>query len=346
MLRLNKKTAILLIGVFFLAWIGIKYLFPLLLPFLLGGLLALASEPIVRIFSKKIPRGGAAAVGVSLTILLLASLLLLGMALLVKEAALLAKILPDLGQTALAGMDALKGFLLDLTRRTPEGIRPALDQTVTGLFSGGSAIVDQLVQRLPSLASAILGWIPGSALSLGTGILATYMVSARLPGLRKWVKSGPVARQLEKIIPMLRQLRSAIGGWLKAQLKLAGVCFLIVGTGLTVLGIPLGLLWAVLIALVDAIPVLGTGTVLVPWGVICLLQGQTVKALGLAGVYVAALISRSVLEPKLIGKQLGLDPLLTLAALYTGFRIWGIGGMLLSPVICVAALELAQNNNR
>lgn len=340
--RLNKKSFFVLLGAFLAAWIGLKYLLPLLFPFLLGLLLALASEPVVKLLAGKIPRGGAAAIGVSLTIVLLASLLTLALAVLIKELGLLGRVLPDIGSTAVEGLNALEGFLLELAQSTPEGVRPLLSQTVTGLFSGGSAIVDRLVQSLPSVATAVLGWIPGSALSLGTGVLSAFMVSARLPRIRDWLKKGPPAQLLHRYLPVARQLRGALGGWLKAQLKLAGVCFLIVGAGLLVLGVPYGLLWAVLIALVDAIPVLGTGTVLLPWSVICLLRQQPVMALGLLGIYVAAMVSRSVLEPKLVGKQLGLDPLLTLAALYAGYRIWGIGGMLLSPVICVAALELAK----
>ena len=97
-----------------------------------------------------------------------------------------------------------------------------------------------------------------------------------------------------------------------------------------------------LIALVDAIPVLGTGTVLIPWSAVYLIQGQHIRAIGLLGIYVVAFLSRSILEPRLVGRQLGLDPLMTLVALYVGYRIWGFAGMLLSPLLCVAATELAN----
>jgi predicted PurR-regulated permease PerM len=82
--------------------------------------------------------------------------------------------------------------------------------------------------------------------------------------------------------------------------------------------------------------------VLLPWALICFLQGQSVRALGLIGIYTTAMLSRSILEPRLVGKQLGLDPLVTLIALYIGYQLWGIGGMLLSPVICVATLEVTR----
>ncbi len=342
MLNLNKKSLALLFVSFLLIWLTVKYLFPVLLPFLLGILLAFAAEPMVKRLSKKIPRPAAAAVGVSVTLILLICVLVLLTAALVRELGLLANALPDLGQAAQGGLLALEGFLLRLSDKMPPGIRPLLVQTVTGFFSNGSAILQQLLQRLTPLASSILGWIPGSAIALGTGILSAFMVSARLPKLRQWLQNLRSTTRLNQYLPMVRQVKTALAGWLKAQLKLIALCFLIVGVGLMLLRVPYAPIWAFLISLVDAIPVLGTGTVLIPWGLICLLQGQSVKAIGLLGIYVVALLSRSILEPRLVGKQLGLDPLVTLIALYIGFQIWGIGGMLVSPMVCVILSEISH----
>jgi predicted PurR-regulated permease PerM len=110
--------------------------------------------------------------------------------------------------------------------------------------------------------------------------------------------------------------------------------------GFLVLRIPGAIGWAALVAVVDAIPVLGTGTVLIPWSLVCFLQGDSLRAVGLLGTYVAGFLLRSVLEPRLVGKQLGLDPLVTLMAMYAGYRLWGILGMLLSPLIAMTALLL------
>ena len=97
---------------------------------------------------------------------------------------------------------------------------------------------------------------------------------------------------------------------------------------------------ALLVALVDAVPVLGTGTVLVPWGAVLMLQGQTLKGLGLLGIWVAAVLTRTVLEPRLVGKHLGLDPLLTLLFLYVGYRFWGILGMIFAPMLAAAGKSI------
>ena len=93
-------------------------------------------------------------------------------------------------------------------------------------------------------------------------------------------------------------------------------------------------------ALVDAFPILGTGAILVPWSILSFLQGDTLPAFGLLGLYAAAALVRSILEPRFLGKHLGLDPLVTLMALYAGYRLWGILGMILAPMLAVAATQL------
>ena len=340
--RPTARNIATLLGVFALVWIGFRYIIPILLPFLLGAALAMAAEPLVRLLAKRLPRGVAAGVGVTVTLVLLSCLLILLAALLVKELGRLASALPDLSQTAMQGISALEGFLVDLVQRTPEGVRPMLTQTVNGLFSGSSAIVDEITRRIPGIASSILGHVPGSALTLGTGILSGFMLSARLPRVRSWLSTRPLIQRLRGYLPALRNLRSALGGWLKAQLKLSGVCFAILTAGLLLLRVPYAPIWAALIAVVDAIPVLGTGTVLLPWSLICLIQGLTARAVGLLGIYAVTFLSRTTLEPRMVGKHLGLDPLVTLLCLYVGYRLWGIGGMLLSPLLSVAAKELAN----
>jgi len=186
----------------------------------------------------------------------------------------------------------------------------------------------------------VLGWLPGSALTLGTAVLSAYMLSVRLPRLLAWLRQK--LPRLDGCLAALKKLRHALWGWLKAQAKLSGLCFLTVTGGLLLLRVPRAPLWALLIALVDALPVLGSGTVLLPWAAVCLLQGNVPLALGLSGLYAVCLLSRSMLEPRLVGKQLGLDPLVTLVCLYAGCRLWGIWGILLSPVLSVGLREAAR----
>lgn len=329
-------------------WIGVRFLLPLTFPFLLGLGLALAAEPLVQLLCRglRFPRGLSAGVGVTLTFGAMALLVLSLCAFLVRELGLLAGVLPDLEGTALTGLAALQNWLLELSDHAPRSIRPLLQHNVTNLFSGGTQLLDRGIQYLLSFAGNILSHIPDSALSLGTAIISGYMISAKLPRLRRWVLVRFPREKLQPILNALKKIKEVAGKWLAAQLKLAGVTLAILLGGFLLLRIPYAPLWAVGVSLVDAFPVLGTGTILLPWSLICFLQNDSPRAIGILGIYVVISVTRSVLEPKLVGKHLGLDPLATLMALYVGFKLFGLPGMLLAPMSAVILIQLLPKNHR
>ena len=321
-----------------LAYFGARYLLPVLMPFLLGAGLALAAEPLVALLGRKLPRGAATGMGVTLTFAILALIVTVLCALAVRELGILAAALPELLEAAKGGMESLELFLTDFVMRSPESVRPLLIERVETLFSSGSALLDKGTGALLKLASGVLTTLPDSALGFGTGLIASYMISAKLPRLR--TKLG--GDKLRPCLEAARGMKSAVFGWLKAQVKLSGVTWGILTAGFFLLKVRHALLWALAVSLLDAFPLLGTGAVLVPWSLISFLQADTGRAFGLLILYAAVTIVRTTLEPKLIGKQLGLDPLLTLAALYTGYRLWGLMGMLLAPILAVAAAQLTD----
>lgn len=334
---LLKKLPALL-GIFLAAWLGIRYLLPVLLPFLLGAGVAFAAEPLVAMAERRLrlPRAAAAGIGVTVTLIGLAGLLSILGAVIVKELGQLAAAVPDLEGTASQGLQLLQDWMVGITEQTPEGVRPVLTRTVLNLFDDGNALMEQVTKRIPAVVSSVLGWVPDGALSIGTGLLSGFMISGRLPRLKRAWAERVSSQWQEKYLPAIRQIRHSLSAWLKAQLKLMLVSYGIVVLGFFVLGIPHAPLWAALVALVDAVPMLGTGTVLLPWALVCFLQKQHFRAVGLICVYGAAMLTRTFLEPKLVGKQLGLDPLLTLLALYLGYRFWGLTGMLLAPALASA----------
>ena len=343
-MRSGMKTTLSLLTVFAIVWMGFRYLLPICFPFLLGTGLALLAEPLVRLLCGRLrlPRTLAAGIGVTAAFLGVTMLFLLLCAFLVRELGVLAGILPDLTQTAQSGLTLLQTFLLGLVEKLPQSIRPFLTQNVTGLFSGGSALLDKAFRYVLGLAGTILTHVPDSALSLGTGVISAFMISAKLPGIRKWIQSHLPGEKLRPVLHTAGRIKTAVGGWLMAQAKLAGMTLILLAAGLLILRVPYALVWALVIALVDAVPVLGTGTVLLPWSLILFLQGDNARSIGLLGVYGVISLTRSVLEPKLVGRELGLDPLVTLFALYAGYKLWGIGGMILSPLLAVTAIQLVS----
>ena len=338
------RKAVILLAVFLGSWLFIRYLLPVALPFLLGGALALTAEPAVNFLCNRLrlPRGAAVGIGVSMTFGMLILLLLLLGALLLRELSNLTAIIPQAQQMIQAGLTSLQDFLLGLANRAPDGLTGMLTQAVLELFSGGAALLSQVANKLLGIASGVLGRIPDGALGFGTGLISSFMISAKLPRIRAFIRQRIPDSWKEKYLPAAEATKNTVFSYLQAQFKLTGITFLIVGAGLLLLRVRLAPLWAALIAVVDAVPLLGTGTVMLPWALVCLLQGNHVLAVGLLGIYAAAAITRSVLEPRLIGRQMGIDPLLTLVALYLGYRLWGVLGMLLAPMAAATAIRLAD----
>ncbi len=328
-----KKIGIILAALLAL-WLSGRYLMPVALPFVIGAVVALAAEPGVALLSDRMKwrRFPAALLCVTLTLVLLATLIWLVGAAAVRELTQMARYMPRVEETVEQGMVVLEDFLITAADRAPDSLRPMLIQTVMNTFADSTALLEQAANKLPSMAAGVIGKVSKGALTVGTGILSGYMISVRLPKIRAWIHRLLPPSWAEKTLPALQRVKTTFFGWLKAQFKLMSVTWLVIAIGLTVLKIPYGFLWAVLVALVDAVPILGTGTVLIPWAIVSFLQGNGQLGGGLMAVYGIASLVRSIMEPRLVGKSLGLDPLLSLIAVYIGFRLWGFVGIVLAPV--------------
>ena len=347
-MRPGTRKLLSILTLFLLAWLSARYLLPLFFPFVLGAGLALTAEPMVSFLTRqlRIPRPVSAGIGVSMTFSFLAILLLLVCALLVRELRAFAGVLPDLEGTARSGISLLHNWMLKLSAHTPQSIQPLLRGNIDSFFSGGSALLGRAVQYLLGLAGNLLSHIPDSALGLFTTVLSGVMISSKLHKIRLWLLRRIPKERLQALLRAAKRIKGVLFGWLKAQCKLVGVTFVLLALGFLLLRIPHGFVWAAVVSLVDAFPVLGTGTVLIPWSLICLLQGDGARAMGLLGIYITVTLTRSVLEPKLLGRHLGLDPLVTLMAMYAGFKLWGIGGMILSPMLAVTAIQLVPERKQ
>ena len=205
-------------GVYF----ALRFALPVGLPFLLGAAVALGAEPLVGLLNRraKLPRWTASGIGVLTVMLLLAAVLVLLIALLIRQAGNLTKVLPDPVQT---GLSSLQGWLTELSARAPVGVRPVLQASVDNLFSGSGAAMERMTDTVITMASGILSKVPDSALSISTGVLAAFMISARLPKLRGMLKNWLPQAFREKYLPAILELKHSVGGWLLAQLKLSGV---------------------------------------------------------------------------------------------------------------------------
>ena len=319
-----------------------RFLLPVLLPFLIALLLSQLTEPAIRLLQERWPLPRAVHTAVVMTALfsfltLVAVLLLQGCA---SGLARLTERLPALMEGLRPPMEALQQWLLRAADRIPDGLGLALRAWITRLFSDTTALLGRASDLLLSLASRMVAMVPKLFLFLVTTVVASFMISAQRQSLLDAICRRLPETWRKKGCLLAKNLRRALGGWLRAEAKLMLITFGTVSLGLLLLGAGSPLLLALLTALVDALPVLGTGTILIPWGLWNLLQGKTFFGAGILVLYGITAALRTALEPRLVGRQIGLQPLAALLAMYAGFQLFGLGGMILLPICAILAKQL------
>ena len=182
--------------------------------------------------------------------------------------------------------------------------------------------------------------LPQAVLFCATTLLAVLFTAGSYPRIRAFLRRQLPEDRLRQARGVKADLLATLGKWCKAQCILLGVTFCELLAGLLLMRQGYALLLAALIAVIDALPVFGTGTVLVPWGALCLLTGNVPKGLGLLALYGVISLVRSVLEPKIMAAQVDLSPLAALAAMYVGFCAFGVAGMVLCPMALLFVKQL------
>ena len=219
---------------------------------------------------------------------------------------------------------------------TEEYILGLLQDGLSWLTGKISSWAPTVVVGVSNLASGIVSFL----ISLLFFIVAAYFMTADYPGLRKRL----IAWVPDIIRPHMRHVKEAAGsamfGYLRAQLILSGIVLVIVFVALLIFRQPYSLLIAIATGIIDIMPFFGSGAILVPWGVICLLVGNLKKAVFLLILAFALFLFRKLAEPKVVGNQTGLSPLLSLISIYVGMKIGGVAGMILCPIACMVVIGL------
>ncbi len=321
--------------------VGLRWLLPVALPFLLGWAIAACLRPLAAKLSAflHLPRGLCAAVLLFLT--LSGIILLTGAALrrlFYELQGLLSRLLESGAfATGASSFDVL-GFLTDrmgisaLIDRA-ENYPLLRDRVNAMLYEALKGLVTAMSAELPHAAARILSAMPSVLLFTAITVIAGFYFC---------VDSANLTRTLNALLPV--SIRSRLPAWrahvrrfswkyARAYLLLLLCIFSALLLGLLLLGVEYAFLIALLTAAVDLLPVLGVGAVLVPWAAIELIQRNFPLGIGLLVLYLAVSVLRQILEPRLVGKSIGLHPLLTLAAGYAGFRSFGFLGMLLGPIL-------------
>ncbi len=322
-------------------WLALRFLLPWCAPFLLSFALAALTEPLVRLLVRRGWRRGLAAGLVSLALL---ALLIWGLSALTAwgVAALsdFALRVPELMTGLAQGLGRLEERVLRLIAQSPRELestlRLALDAVGESLYGLPAVLSQWALDALRRLA----GRSPDILLFAVTAGIGSYFCSASFPRVLAFLSAQVPEAWKQRLEGLGADLKGSLGGWLRAQLILMAITFGELLAAFLLLGIRNPAVAAALTAFVDALPLFGTGIVLGPWGLGCLLLGDLPRGLGLLIAWGTVSLVRSCIEAKLLGDQIGLHPLASLLALYVGWRIGGVWGMLLFPLLLVTLRQL------
>ncbi len=327
-------------------WLAIKYLLWAVLPFIIAWLVALAVTPLARWVAAKsgLPRKLCSVV----ILAVLLGLVVGGLSWLVQR---LVRELGDLMtwlrvQSQGWDSDTFRGRIDSIVRRIPfigklldideaaqwrEHVVGALIDAVGGALGG-------LARVVPSAFLSTLSKLPSLLLTLLVTLIACFYFVVDL----EKIHSAAVSLMSSGLAERVRYIKHRIGRVVRRFLGAYFVLFLInfgvLCVGFSLLRIDYVLLMALVCALVDILPVLGTGTVILPWAVWMMLVGDYFMGIGLVVVYVAVTVIHQIAEPYVLGGSLGVHPLLILVAMYVGFQLFGIVGMLAFPAVSVLAI--------
>lgn len=313
-----------------------------LMPFVIGWIISAIAAPVVNWLEKRfniVKKLGSALI-VICVIALIVAIIYFAVSRVAMEIGDLIKNIPEIYEQLESGLRQIGGTLSGVFAKLPLAIQDAwstfvanLDQSVTGLIS---KISDPAVTAAGNIAKRI----PFYLISTIVAILSAYFFTFQREDVLNWMKRMAPESVEKRMTLVMDNLRFALGGYFKAQFKIMGVVFAILLVGFAVLGVRYYVLVAFLISFLDFLPFFGTGTAMIPWGLYKFLVGDYKMAVILLVFYATTQIVRQLLQPKLVGDSVGMNPLVTLLFLYVGYRLGSVIGMILAVPIGMVLINM------
>ncbi len=330
-------------------WIAVKFVLPAAAPFAAALAIAAVMEPAVRFLCRRGLKREAASGACTLALL---ALLAGGVYALATHGARLARSLAAEAPELLSRASRTVERLLERMESAAPDVPPELENWAGAALSALATSVAELPawasSHIVSALSSAAAGAPGLllfAISCGVGV---YFISASLPDIQSALDRRLPESWQRRRRRLWEGLRFTVGRYLRAQVVMAAITFAEVLPGLWLLGVERAALISLAIAVIDALPVFGAGAVLIPWAAAALLLGDTPLGLGLLILWGVVTLVRNCVQAKLLGDQLGLHPLVTLMAIYAGWRLASVAGMVLFPMAallvqqCLPALRRAD----
>jgi sporulation integral membrane protein YtvI len=227
-------------------------------------------------------------------------------------------------------------YLSNLPVDVIRSIEASFEKNIQGLTTFLQNVVEGTISLLTTIPSFLVEFL--------IYLIALFLICIEYPTIIQTIKSYFKEETKEKMSLVLKPLAGASIGFLKAQVILSFITFVLAFCGLWILQAPYKTWLSLLIVVVDILPILGTGSVLVPWAVIAFFQGNDFLGTGLIILFAAITVIRRTIEPKIFAQNLGISPLASLISLFIGFKLLGFIGMFVGPGIVIVWNTLVKAN--
>ncbi len=339
LVNLAIAAAVLLAVIFLLPRVLLFFL-----PFVAGWLIALLAGPLVRFFEEKLKlkRKIGSAFVIIVVIGLVVLLLYLVLAWLVDQVMGLVGALPEMLSGMAEDLENIGQKFEMLFGKFPTEIRLGYTDLTNNIGKYKEDLLGKLSSPTIAVAGNIAKQLPAIFIGLIMALLSAYFFVAERNNINEWFRRHtPAALQIPYRI-MRRSLTKSVGGYLKAQFKIEVWMYLLLLVGFGLLKVDYFGLIALVVAFLDLLPFLGTGTVLVPWAVIKVLTGDYKTALWLMIIWGVGQLARQLIQPKIVGDSIGVPPLPTLFLLYIGYKFGGFLGMILAVPLGLLVYTMYQ----
>lgn len=341
--KIFLNMGISVMGIILVIWLGPKLL-GFFIPFVIGWIIAMIANPLVRFLEKrlKIVRKHSSAV---IVVGVLAAIILGGYFIISKliiEGVHFARDLPSMYRSAEAEIRLMLENASELLRFLPKNLQNSLGTLGNNLSEYIGTVISSIGVPTVEAAGNVAKNIPNILIQILVTILSSYFFIAdrdRLMEQLRRIIPDSVNRSMEMLTSHFKMV---VGGYFKAQFRIMGIVAVILFIGFLVLDVNYAALLAILIAILDFLPFFGTGTALIPWAVVKLFTGEYQMAAGLVIIYLVSQLVRQLIQPKIVGDSMGLNPLQTLFFMYIGFKIYGIAGMILAVPVGLIVLKLYE----
>lgn len=314
------------------------------IPFLIGWIIASIANPFVNFLEKrmKIRRKATSVVVIILVLALVGLALYLLIAALFEQGVELVSELPKMWTGFEEEMTGIGEKWEGIYKRLPVNFQETLSSLTDNLSTYIGDVVKQISPPAMNAMGNFVKSIPNVLVSIIMCFLSSYYFVAEREDIYRFFRTHIPLSVQQKWLVGYRSMKRSVGGYFLAQFRIELWIYVLLVIGLMILGVHYALLFALLIAVLDLLPVLGTGTVLLPWALIRLLSTDYRMAIGLVIVWGVCQLVRQLIQPKFIGDTVGVKPLPTLFLLYIGYRAAGVIGMIIAVPVGIIVMNLNE----